>query len=62
MNRRPREQVPVFYVAWPLMRKRFPDGPPFRIIEVPASPSHGAEPASAFSSPKEARWTARQCR
>jgi len=27
--------VPVFNVALPLLRRRFPDRPPFRIVEVP---------------------------
>ncbi|HEX5580482.1 MAG TPA: hypothetical protein VFX39_02825, partial [Gemmatimonadaceae bacterium] len=27
--------VPVYNVAMPLMRKRFPERPPFRVIEIP---------------------------
>jgi len=30
--------VPVYNVALPLLRKTFPDQPPFRILEIPASP------------------------
>jgi Icc-related predicted phosphoesterase len=33
--------VPVFNVALPLMRKRYPDRPPFRLMEVPVSPADG---------------------
>jgi Icc-related predicted phosphoesterase len=39
--------VPVFNVALPLMRKRFPAGPPFRIIEVPANPAPRDQTAAA---------------
>jgi Icc-related predicted phosphoesterase len=30
--------VPIYNVALPLLRRRFPDQPPFRVIEVPAPP------------------------
>lgn len=37
--------VPVYNVALPLLRRRYPDQPPFRIIEVPAPPK--SDPAAA---------------
>jgi Icc-related predicted phosphoesterase len=33
--------VPVFNVSLPLMRKRYPDRPPFRLLEVPVTPANG---------------------
>jgi Icc-related predicted phosphoesterase len=40
--------VPVYNVALPLLRRRFPDGPPCRVIEVPlVGPSGEAESAGA---------------
>jgi Icc-related predicted phosphoesterase len=30
--------VPVYNVALPLLRRRYPDQPPFRVVEVPAPP------------------------
>ena len=30
--------VPVYNVALPLLRRRYPDQPPFRVVEVPAAP------------------------
>ncbi len=39
--------IPVFNVALPLMRKQFPDGPPFRVLEVPANPTPSDGPAAA---------------
>jgi Icc-related predicted phosphoesterase len=41
--------VPVYNVALPLLRRRFPDRPPFRVIEVPVgeeSPAAGDAPAA----------------
>ncbi len=38
--------APVYNVALPLMRKRFPDRPPFRILELPRAAA-GAEAAEA---------------
>jgi len=45
--------VPVYNVALPLLRRRFPDQPPFRVVEVPV----GEEPsvAPAGTSVAEAR-------
>ncbi|HYE17190.1 MAG TPA: metallophosphoesterase [Tepidisphaeraceae bacterium] len=43
--------VPVFNVALPLMRKLFPDRPPFRILEVPVGPVQGTEAAKAAAGP-----------
>src|SRR5688500_450612 len=37
--------VPVYNVALPLLRRRYPDQPPFRIIEVPAAPTSDAAAA-----------------
>jgi Icc-related predicted phosphoesterase len=37
--------VPVYNVALPLLRRRYPDQPPFRIVEVPAAPQ--TDPAAA---------------
>jgi Icc-related predicted phosphoesterase len=37
--------VPVYNVALPLLRRRYPDQPPFRIIEVPAASKSDAAPA-----------------
>lgn len=37
--------VPVYNVALPLLRRRFPDRPPFRVVEIPLgqeSPDHAA--------------------
>ena len=34
--------VPVYNVALPLLRRRYPDQPPFRVIEVPAPPKNEA--------------------
>jgi Icc-related predicted phosphoesterase len=31
--------VPVYNVALPLLRRRYPDQPPFRVIEVPVQPA-----------------------
>jgi len=48
--------VPVFNVALPLMRKLFPDRPPFRILEVPVAPPTVAEtPAGTGQSAVESR-------
>src|SRR5205807_10430914 len=40
--------VPVYNVAIPLLRKTFPDQPPFRILEVPMPPP--LEPETALAS------------
>jgi Icc-related predicted phosphoesterase len=37
--------VPVYNVALPLLRRRYPEQPPFRVIEVPVQPA--ADPAAA---------------
>jgi Icc-related predicted phosphoesterase len=37
--------VPVYNVALPLLRRRYPDQPPFRVIEVPAPPKTDAAAA-----------------
>jgi Icc-related predicted phosphoesterase len=44
--------VPVYNVALPLLRRTFPDQPPFRVVEVPLaeSPDTGAELASPENS------------
>lgn len=34
-----RNGVPVYNVAMPLLRRRFPDRPPFRVVELPPSPA-----------------------
>jgi len=43
--------VPVYNVALPLLRRRYPEQPPFRIIEVPAAPKSdtAAAPVSVHS-------------
>jgi Icc-related predicted phosphoesterase len=38
-------QIPVYNVSMPLLRRHFPDRPPFRVLELPR------EPASASSEP-----------
>jgi Icc-related predicted phosphoesterase len=38
--------VPVFNVAKPLLQRKLPDQPPFRIYEVPREPEEAAEPTS----------------
>ena len=45
--------VPVYNVALPLLRRRFPDQPPFRVVEVTAADpgETGAALASAQSTP-----------
>jgi hypothetical protein len=40
--------VPVYNVALPLLRRRFPERSPFRVIEVP-----GAEEPPAVAAPAE---------
>jgi Icc-related predicted phosphoesterase len=45
--------VPVYNVALPLMRKRFPGTPPFRILDVPVNPA-----AAEAGSPHTAAGTA----
>jgi Icc-related predicted phosphoesterase len=40
---RTRGGVPVYNVALPLMRRAFPDRPPFRILEVPVAPRPAEE-------------------
>jgi Icc-related predicted phosphoesterase len=39
--------VPVYNVSLPLLRKAFPDRPPFHLQEVPAAPAPIADPAAA---------------
>jgi hypothetical protein len=45
--------VPVYNVALPLLRRCFPNQPPFRVVEVPAAETTGtgATLASAQSAP-----------
>jgi len=38
--------VPVYNVAWPLLRRRFPNDPPFRVIEVQVERTNGGPPAA----------------
>jgi Icc-related predicted phosphoesterase len=42
--------VPVYNVALPLLRRSAPDGPPFRIIEVPAAEEASASPEVSAAS------------
>lgn len=44
--------VPVYNVALPLLRRSFPDQPPFRVVQVPIA--EPAETAAAPASPDEA--------
>ena len=37
--------VPVYNVALPLLRRRFPNDPPFRVIEVQVERSNGGAPS-----------------
>ena len=39
--------VPVFNVAKPLLQRKLPDQPPFRLYEVVREPEEAAEPAAA---------------
>jgi Icc-related predicted phosphoesterase len=43
--------VPVYNVALPLMRRFFPDRPPFRLIELPSTPTQPDAPAGKSSRP-----------
>jgi Icc-related predicted phosphoesterase len=45
--------VPVYNVALPLLRRRFPDQPPFRVVEIPVGEQPSAAPAD--TSAAEAR-------
>jgi Icc-related predicted phosphoesterase len=47
--------VPVFNVALPLLRKRFPDSPPFRILEIPVNPTPNDRPAADVVQPSLTR-------
>jgi Icc-related predicted phosphoesterase len=38
--------VPVYNVALPLLRRRFPNDPPFRVIEVQVERSNGGPPSA----------------
>ncbi len=39
--------VPVYNVALPLLRRRFPEQPPFRVVEVPVTEAAPAAPETA---------------
>jgi Icc-related predicted phosphoesterase len=39
--------VPVFNVAKPLLQRKLPDQPPFRLYEVPREPEEAVEPVTA---------------
>ena len=43
--------VPVYNVALPLMRQIFADGLPFRVIELPSTPTQPEAPAGKASRP-----------
>jgi Icc-related predicted phosphoesterase len=48
--------VPVYNVAMPLLRRRFPDRPPFHVIEVDVdAPAPGATPPDAYDGPERRR-------
>src|SRR5262249_26794841 len=51
--------VPVYNVALPLLRKAYPERPPFRILEVSLPPPQGPETAPASPQPREALSTSR---
>lgn len=38
--------VPVYNVSMPLLRRAFPDRPPFRVVQIPVAAVDGAGPAS----------------
>jgi Icc-related predicted phosphoesterase len=42
--------VPVYNVALPLLRRSFPDQPPFRVVEIPVGEQSPAVPAATSAS------------
>jgi len=38
--------VPVYNVALPLLRRRFPNDPPFRVLEVQVERTNGGPPSA----------------
>jgi Icc-related predicted phosphoesterase len=48
--------IPVYNVAMPLLRKRFPDRPPFHVIEVDVdAPAPGSERFDGYDGPERRR-------
>jgi hypothetical protein len=39
---RTRDGIPVYNVAVPVLRRAYPDRPPFRLVEVPSPPPSAA--------------------